>query len=103
MTCACKEKKRAVDGGPLAHSTWRGVRVSGVVLPGVLMALVPKCPMCVAAYLAIAGVGISVSAATWLRWGLLAICGAMMVIFALLTLHSAREKHLAVASIRSRK
>ncbi|WP_188758218.1 hypothetical protein [Edaphobacter acidisoli] len=81
----CEQKRRAVDGGPLSRSG-RGTQASGVVLPGVLMVLVPKCPMCVAAYLAMAGVGISVSAAAWLRWGVLAACVVTMVVFAGLAL-----------------
>ena len=43
-------------------------------IPGALLALVPKCPLCVAAYVAVAtGWGISFTAATVLRSSLIAI------------------------------
>jgi membrane protein implicated in regulation of membrane protease activity len=55
---------------------------AGWVLPGVVLALVPKCPMCVAAYIAIAtGLSISVAIATYLRLGLITVCAASLVFF----------------------
>jgi hypothetical protein len=43
-------------------------------------ALMPKCPMCVAAYVAVwTGLGLSLAAATYLRWSLLLASIAVLV------------------------
>lgn len=56
---------------------WRR-RVGSVVkwgFPALTLALVPKCPACVAGYvLLFTGVGISLPAAAAVRWALIALC-----------------------------
>ena len=47
---------------------------AGGALPGVLLALLPKCPLCLAAWLAAGGIGVSAEAAGHLREGLMAVC-----------------------------
>jgi hypothetical protein len=74
------------DGARIANSRFhllgrRGAKTAGWVVPSVVMVLMPKCPACVVAYLAIAGMGISMSAAEGLRLVVLGICGVLIGYF----------------------
>jgi hypothetical protein len=53
----------------------RGVLAAKWIVPGAILALMPKCPLCVAAYLALAtGIGISFTTAAYVRSALIATC-----------------------------
>jgi hypothetical protein len=55
------------------------MKLAGWLIPGTLLAFFPKCPLCVAGYVALAtGLGISLTAATYLRWTLLVLCLASL-------------------------
>jgi hypothetical protein len=49
--------------------------LAGWIVPATILALVPKCPACFAAYIAIGtGLGVSVTTATFLRALLILLC-----------------------------
>jgi len=66
--------------------TWRrSVReILAWVLPSAGMLLMPKCPACLAAYVTLwTGVGLSLATAIYLRWALLLLCLAALLLLIL--------------------
>jgi hypothetical protein len=58
--------------------------------PSALLVFMPKCPVCLAAYVALwSGLGLSLTTATYLRWALIMLCVA-----ALLFLTIKRRHHI---------
>jgi threonine/homoserine/homoserine lactone efflux protein len=82
--------KRSENGHPARSEFFRGFfDVAGCVVSSVILALLPKCPVCFAAYVAIGtGVGLSVSTAAVLRMFLLILCGGSLVYLAVKLLWS---------------
>jgi hypothetical protein len=61
----------------LLRRVWRGIQW---LFPTTLLVLIPKCPLCVAAYVALfTGVGISVSTARWIQILMLVFCLTSLV------------------------
>jgi hypothetical protein len=75
--------ERATPESPRLLRKWRCRDVAGVIVPGVLLALIPKCPACLAGYVAVAtGVGLTFTTAEGLRAVLMGLCGAALGVFA---------------------
>ena len=54
--------------GPSRRLARRWARAAASMLPGAVLVLLPKCPLCLAAWLtAVAGVGVSAAAAAYVR------------------------------------
>jgi hypothetical protein len=78
--CHAEAWRRRVGCGSI---TRRAVDLIGWIVPSAILALVPKCPMCFAAYIALwTGIGLSFSAAIYVRASVLVVCVGLIVFLA---------------------
>ena len=86
---ACCNCHGTAQGDKKLSALSRAVKACGWVLPGLVWVLIPKCPVCFAAWMSVIGISVSVSAAGYLRMGLMVGCG---IAFILLCLRYARGR-----------
>jgi hypothetical protein len=80
-------RARIIAGGRPPSLSRRCVDFAGWIVSGGMLALLPKCPVCLVAYVAIgAGVELSVSTATCLRMLLVVLCVGSLVYFSAKTI-----------------
>ena len=77
----CQIKTRAENDARRPAPRLRGGgEIAGWIVPSATLALLPKCPVCAAAYAALAtGIGISLPTATHLLAMLAALCASSLV------------------------
>jgi hypothetical protein len=65
------------------------------ILPGAVLVFIPKCPVCIIAYVAlISGIGLSIPAAANLRITLIAVSSALLLYLAVNFLLSLRRREI---------
>jgi len=84
MNAPCRCPVTVAGQGTSRHlpASWWGrvTEIAGWIFPATLLALLPKCPVCVAAYVALTtGIGISVPAAADLRTLMVFVCAVALV------------------------
>jgi hypothetical protein len=108
--CPCRRNLASpvaeAAAGPTAAGENRPLRrtrgAAAFALPSVALALVPKCPMCIAAWLAIGGgFGISISTAAHLRTGMVWLCWSVLVLLAARVAMRFRSRSIFRSGFRS--
>lgn len=76
-----KAGERIAEGDPHPPSFLRrSLDLSAKFIPVAILAVLPKCPACLAAYVALGtGIGLSLTAATYLRLSLIVVCLATLI------------------------
>ena len=80
-----------MDGTRPSTFIRRCLGIAGWIVPGAILALLPKCPICIAAWFALAtGIGLSMATLMYLRTTLVVLCAASLLYLAVRTLQLKR-------------
>ncbi len=91
--CCAADPKLAGSGEGAAPRPLRRscIGIAGWVVPSTILALMPKCPLCLAAYVAVGtGIALSATAAAFLRIALISLCAASLAYLGMRWIWSAR-------------
>ena len=83
--CCAGVRRASAESSTPASSPWRrGGKIGSWLVSGAAFVLVPKCPACLAAYVAlVSGIGISITTATYLRSSMLVLSATALLFLAL--------------------
>jgi hypothetical protein len=71
--------------------------VASSVLPAVILVLLPKCPICIAAYLAmVTGIGLSLPCHSSLAGSLVLLCATSLIYFVARQIHRLRPESVVM-------
>lgn len=95
-TAGCCELRSTEPSG-----TQRAIRVANWLVPSIVLAALPKCPVCVAAYVTLfTGCGISLATAGLARWLTLTGCIAFLTYLSVRTLRDLALQFLSRGALR---
>jgi hypothetical protein len=85
--CCVQDGLRIAEGDPHPASlTRRALALTAKIVPGAILAVLPKCPACLVAYVALGtGIGLSLTAAAYIRLALVSLCVIALLYFAVKT------------------
>src|SRR5581483_7426081 len=77
IQCECNKGTAKRTGNTVNRKSFakRFVNTIKFMMPGIVLTLIPKCPVCFAAYIALGtGIGLSLTTATYIRMVLILLC-----------------------------
>jgi hypothetical protein len=89
----CHDHAAQTTGRHPSSQPTRAAHSFGWILPTTILALLPKCPLCIAAWMAVAGLSLSLSTIANLRTALIVLCVISLIAFAAATLRRLIPAH----------